>query len=70
MTGEESTFLTHLYRSAQGEPPRQLTFGTTSQHGAQWSPTGDAIAFLAEHAGHQNLWAMPVTGGAAWPLTA
>jgi len=35
----------------------------------RWTPDGNAIAYLDQRAGTQNIWAVPLSGGAPKPLT-
>jgi dipeptidyl aminopeptidase/acylaminoacyl peptidase len=66
----------HLFVIAvEGGEPRQLTDGDYDDAQIAWSSDGGAIAFVsARHATSdrdqgQDLWAVPVGGGAARPLT-
>ena len=48
---------------------RQLTAGTSSDSGPEWSPDGKKIAFLSSRGGSPQIYVIPVDGGEALPLT-
>jgi len=59
-----------------GGEPRQLTFGERGESGAQWSPDGRFISFVAargtgagEDAPRPQIWLMHADGGEAFALT-
>ncbi len=53
------------------QPARQLTAGRAEDHLPKWSPDGAQIAFLSDRAtrGVAQLYALPLAGGEAHPLT-
>lgn len=69
MTDERSEFITQLYLAADGQEPRQLTFGEQSSYSPRWSPDGRYIAFVSRRSGRANLFVMHADGGEAWALT-
>ncbi len=72
LTDEKSEFITHLYLAdVEDGETIQLTFGEHSNHGAQWSPDGQYIAFLSTRGdkGKANIYVMRANGGEAWALT-
>ena len=63
----------HLWitSTSGNDKPRQLTFGPPSdkrgEHGAAWSPDGNAIFFLAHRDEHTQLFRLDLRGGEASP---
>ena len=56
---------------SEDQKPRQLTFSPpddkAGEHGAQWSPDGQAILFLAKRDKHTQLFRLDLRGGEARP---
>jgi dipeptidyl aminopeptidase/acylaminoacyl peptidase len=49
----------------KGQPPRQLTIGTSNAHVPRWSPDGRSLAFLSDRAGSEQVYILPLNGGEA-----
>ncbi len=53
-------FVVHgkLFRMTVGQNarPTQLTFGSSNDHGAAWSPDGSKIVFISDRNGHDDLY--------------
>jgi len=66
----EAEFTTLWLRSPADGAARPLTTGRAKDSAPCWSPDGKQIAFLSDRGGKNQVYAMPVDGGEARPLTA
>ena len=65
-----SEYVTRLHLAhADGSASAPAEQGASSAHEPHWSPDGKALAFIGPHLGRNNLWLLPLKGGAARPLT-
>ncbi|HET7841772.1 MAG TPA: S9 family peptidase, partial [Terriglobia bacterium] len=55
--------------STSSDEPRQLTRGDGNDTRPRWSPDSQTIAFISTRSGKQQVWIIPVNGGAARQLT-
>ena len=55
---------------ADGAPYRQLLADDAKHAWPMWTPDGQTLFFMSDKSGAENLWRMPVAGGAAQPVTA
>jgi dipeptidyl aminopeptidase/acylaminoacyl peptidase len=53
----------------QGGAPRRLENNDRWPHGAQWTPDGTALVFVADHRGHAPLWRVTVATNEVTQLT-
>jgi Tol biopolymer transport system component/DNA-binding winged helix-turn-helix (wHTH) protein len=54
---------------ASGGPPRKLTSGPGSNAVPSWSRDGKSVYFVSSRSGRNEIWRMPVDGGAAEQVT-
>lgn len=70
MNEEENEYAAHLFHvDLQTEDVTQWTFGHERISSPQWSPSGDAVAFLAKREDVQQVYVLQKRGGEARALT-
>ena len=52
-----------------GGEPRRLTFGPGADRSPRWSPAGDALLFVSDRSGSDQLWRLSLAGGEARRVT-
>ena len=67
---ENNRRVSHIFLvSANGGNAIKLTNGEKGENGAQWSPDGTRIAFLADRDKGNQIWVINATGGEAERIT-
>lgn len=68
--GKDKRQATLVLTDVATKTERKLTFGRSGVDAPQWSPSGDAIAFIADDAQkHGQVFVLPLAGGDARPIT-
>jgi dipeptidyl aminopeptidase/acylaminoacyl peptidase len=49
--------------------PRRLSGAGSNASSPRWAPAGDALFFLSDRSGSNQVWSLPLSGGEAWQVT-